>query len=126
MMDYDCCSSPLLGGVRGGYSSRPTTLNGQTTCECSVVPILTRPDRKSTRLNSSHLVISYAVFCLKHIAPNDALFTAKPPGNRSRSKIASPHWNFIMNFRLPVCVRDQFFAIPCIIVCFRARPVCLA
>src|SRR2546426_2543263 len=26
---------------------------------------LARPDRKSTRLNSSHLVISYAVFCLK-------------------------------------------------------------
>src|SRR5256885_4501632 len=24
-----------------------------------------KPDRKSTRLNSSHLVISYAVFCLK-------------------------------------------------------------
>src|SRR2546426_2930726 len=27
--------------------------------------ILANPDRKSTRLNSSHLVISYAVFCLK-------------------------------------------------------------
>src|SRR5688500_19170024 len=26
---------------------------------------LRREDRKSTRLNSSHLVISYAVFCLK-------------------------------------------------------------
>src|ERR1022692_5281452 len=26
---------------------------------------LVRRDRKSTRLNSSHLVISYAVFCLK-------------------------------------------------------------
>src|SRR2546426_8214960 len=26
---------------------------------------LPRTDRKSTRLNSSHLVISYAVFCLK-------------------------------------------------------------
>src|SRR5256885_8803501 len=26
---------------------------------------VTGPDRKSTRLNSSHLVISYAVFCLK-------------------------------------------------------------
>src|SRR5690606_41920508 len=25
----------------------------------------TRPDRKSTRLNSSHVKISYAVFCLK-------------------------------------------------------------
>src|SRR2546426_4545092 len=28
-------------------------------------PRAARPDRKSTRLNSSHLVISYAVFCLK-------------------------------------------------------------
>src|SRR5256885_8930370 len=28
-------------------------------------PKLTAGDRKSTRLNSSHLVISYAVFCLK-------------------------------------------------------------
>src|SRR3989454_4641389 len=28
-------------------------------------PRSTRRDRKSTRLNSSHLVISYAVFCLK-------------------------------------------------------------
>src|SRR5256885_8621068 len=30
-----------------------------------VVSRCRRPDRKSTRLNSSHLVISYAVFCLK-------------------------------------------------------------
>src|SRR5207244_10724496 len=28
-------------------------------------PALTRTDRKSTRLNSSHQIISYAVFCLK-------------------------------------------------------------
>src|SRR5256885_13095465 len=28
-------------------------------------PAWRRSDRKSTRLNSSHLVISYAVFCLK-------------------------------------------------------------
>src|SRR2546426_5402468 len=28
-------------------------------------PALSMIDRKSTRLNSSHLVISYAVFCLK-------------------------------------------------------------
>src|SRR5258708_21726505 len=27
--------------------------------------IIYRPDRKSTRLNSSHQIISYAVFCLK-------------------------------------------------------------
>src|SRR5256885_8761422 len=30
------------------------------------------PDRKSTRLNSSHLVISYAVFCLKKKNKEDA------------------------------------------------------
>ena len=31
----------------------------------SVVKLTTEPDRKSTRLNSSHQIISYAVFCLK-------------------------------------------------------------
>src|SRR2546426_11611101 len=31
------------------------------------------PDRKSTRLNSSHLVISYAVFCLKKKKNNNIL-----------------------------------------------------
>src|SRR5256885_4879793 len=30
-------------------------------------------DRKSTRLNSSHLVISYAVFCLKKKKPSHCL-----------------------------------------------------
>src|SRR5256885_5945786 len=35
-------------------------------------PGLTEPaDRKSTRLNSSHLVISYAVFCLKKKKKNN-------------------------------------------------------
>src|SRR5690625_5427446 len=29
--------------------------------------LFTRVDRKSTRLNSSHVAISYAVVCLKHI-----------------------------------------------------------
>src|SRR5256885_9026856 len=48
-----------------------------TITEIEVIPVAGRdgmlmnlsgaqaPDRKSTRLNSSHLVISYAVFCLK-------------------------------------------------------------
>src|SRR5256885_6932253 len=36
-------------------------------------------DRKSTRLNSSHLVISYAVFCLKkkNAAETDGVLTAR-------------------------------------------------
>src|SRR5256885_16429474 len=33
-------------------------------------PEIAREDRKSTRLNSSHLVISYAVFCLKKKSKN--------------------------------------------------------
>src|SRR5256885_10756347 len=32
---------------------------------------MTSRDRKSTRLNSSHLVISYAVFCLKNKSSPD-------------------------------------------------------
>src|SRR5947207_12390306 len=32
---------------------------------------MTEPDRKSTRLNSSHTVISYAVFCLKKKTQRD-------------------------------------------------------
>src|SRR3989442_4060614 len=32
---------------------------------CFVYDLKTDPDRKSTRLNSSHVRISYAVFCLK-------------------------------------------------------------
>src|SRR5438132_9921964 len=46
-------------------------------------------DRKSTRLNSSHTVISYAVFCLKkkkkkHIKPAEKLlsYAALQPSNR--------------------------------------------
>src|SRR2546426_6081556 len=53
------CSPPIQGSRtggtrhvrRGGLPDRP---RGPA-----------RGDRKSTRLNSSHLVISYAVFCLK-------------------------------------------------------------
>src|SRR5438552_13740384 len=42
-------------------------------------------DRKSTRLNSSHQIISYAVFCLKKkkIARNPANDHAVPPLHRA-------------------------------------------
>src|ERR1039457_1827080 len=40
------------------------------------VPSPTRADRKSTRLNSSHLVISYAVFCLTKTLLNQPFLLA--------------------------------------------------
>src|SRR5205814_7327617 len=40
------------------------TINLLSTC-ASAAPAAAPTDRKSTRLNSSHLGISYAVFCLK-------------------------------------------------------------
>src|SRR3989449_6797981 len=48
------------GGAVTWAAPRPSTLHGRTTLR-----LLRLGDRKSTRLNSSHGYISYAVFCLK-------------------------------------------------------------
>src|SRR5260221_10037774 len=45
------------------------------------------PDRKSTRLNSSHTVISYAVFCLKKKKRTNLLTTCIIPIGLSLWKI---------------------------------------
>src|SRR5256884_4766152 len=49
-------------------------------------------DRKSTRLNSSHGYISYAVFCLKKKKTNTQLASASTPSNifPQRSVLQSP------------------------------------
>src|ERR1039458_10672419 len=44
---------------------RSTRAPGRCTAPCGRWRFARTPDRKSTRLNSSHLGISYAVFCLK-------------------------------------------------------------
>src|SRR3989442_9120559 len=41
-------------------------------------PEPTLPDRKSTRLNSSHVRISYAVFCLKKKKKENAQYLTSP------------------------------------------------
>src|SRR5690242_21165522 len=40
-------------------------------------------DRKSTRLNSSHMSISYAVFCLKKKKQEPSHLTARPRAHRA-------------------------------------------
>src|SRR3712207_7441614 len=52
------------GRRRRTRSERGTRREACCTPQAAATPIVTR-DRKSTRLNSSHANISYAVFCLK-------------------------------------------------------------
>src|SRR5207253_54785 len=73
-------------------------------CFVRILPL----DRKSTRLNSSHVAISYAVFCLNHPVPtwiftlslHDALpildererYFLKKPGAETDMNVATPAW----------------------------------
>src|SRR5256885_5200659 len=47
------------------FQERLAALEGAQACVATASGMSAILDRKSTRLNSSHLVISYAVFCLK-------------------------------------------------------------
>src|ERR1035438_1616092 len=73
-------------------------------------------DRKSTRLNSSHLGTSYAVFCLKKTGTNSAVIRRGHAVDYDRSKEkpavvgaqnSDPHWRLA-----PVVVRKFFSSIP--------------
>src|SRR5256885_3507073 len=47
-------------------------------------------DRKSTRLNSSHLVTSYAVFCLKKKKQTRRHLSRRPPSRRTYESARCP------------------------------------
>src|SRR5690625_6458587 len=54
----------------GGIMIPLNTIGGTFQTICNLLPFV--QDRKSTRLNSSHVAISYAVFCLKKKKINNA------------------------------------------------------
>src|SRR2546430_3107981 len=54
----------FLGTIASGLLAAPLAAEGQQVHRIGVL-LFSTPDRKSTRLNSSHSQISYAVFCLK-------------------------------------------------------------
>src|SRR5256885_2399845 len=56
-------------------------------------------DRKSTRLNSSHLVISYAVFCLKK--KNDLQLMAARPTSPTRELLSDSCCVAVLPRRVP-------------------------
>src|SRR5438552_18459555 len=57
--------SPAGGGSRRGGKARRLVRSRRRQRAVTSGATLRQPDRKSTRLNSSHQIISYAVFCLK-------------------------------------------------------------
>src|SRR5258708_22147849 len=54
--------TPPIRALSGRHATRPALLEREST---QAWRVHSRRDRKSTRLNSSHQIISYAVFCLK-------------------------------------------------------------
>src|SRR5256885_2437719 len=65
-MRYDMVLALLIGGAAAApIAAWVTSRVPQRAATAAVGLIVFVLDRKSTRLNSSHLVISYAVFCLK-------------------------------------------------------------
>src|SRR5256885_4921511 len=71
---------PWTRDGRDGFSTS-TTFRSRRFQRATFAPA-TSPaeDRKSTRLNSSHLVISYAVFCLKKKIPHFYTRSYTSPG----------------------------------------------
>src|SRR5256885_17027694 len=58
----DLRNSTIVSPIEGLVLSRDVNVGDAVS---SILVLGSQADRKSTRLNSSHLVISYAVFCLK-------------------------------------------------------------
>src|SRR5690606_39466917 len=58
-------SKTLPGTLIATVPNRIASVIGPVCAKCDSVFAFFRQDRKSTRLNSSHVKISYAVFCLK-------------------------------------------------------------
>src|SRR5256885_5569103 len=67
--------------------STPYGTDGQT-----VKDQIDRQDRKSTRLNSSHLVISYAVFCLKKKKDSTSCTSLSSATGHCTIRSASSRW----------------------------------
>src|SRR5690242_21576070 len=66
----DLCESPQqreadLRALQGRQARRRDSHHLQAQSQAQAASGLSTQDRKSTRLNSSHMSISYAVFCLK-------------------------------------------------------------
>src|SRR5687768_18013280 len=75
--DGPCAADPAgVEAARGSAAAEPADRDAGDSGRCAraTVGAQRRRDRKSTRLNSSHGYISYAVFCLKKKKYNQTLY----------------------------------------------------
>src|SRR5262245_9097982 len=85
--------TPMMQGVAGGAAARPFVTHHNALdvdLHLRIAPELYLKDRKSTRLNSSHLGISYAVFCLKKKNDEKEIPPATDSSDGHLSKPANP------------------------------------
>src|SRR5436189_4867363 len=91
-------AAELSAGLRFPIARRAMFTAFLTRCRSSLAPRSTKTDRKSTRLNSSHRCISYAVFCLKKkkthtivmMVSRDAEEIAREPRGRDEAEHIVP------------------------------------
>src|SRR5256885_2838133 len=73
-------------------------------------------DRKSTRLNSSHLVISYAVFCLKKKKKHHIHFTTKNPRGMVCLQIIRVPFSHTIIVMIPAHATSDIFSVVCVLI----------
>src|SRR5438445_2198590 len=78
-------TSDAMPAAGDEHGARLAHDRGQVAGERAHVAPDARPDRKSTRLNSSHANISYAVFCLKKKTTTEGRRTSTRQRNRAHS-----------------------------------------
>src|SRR2546426_8449739 len=80
----DACARALVNALNKAHFAERLESDSSRSAKWALLRALT--DRKSTRLNSSHLVISYAVFCLKK-KKNSARTGVSPGQNQNVSTV---------------------------------------
>src|SRR5215475_3806903 len=90
MMSKPSCESIRAGSEANSLSASLSEMNTVPDSGSLAPPpiwLLAKADRKSTRLNSSHVKISYAVFCLKKKKKNNNhSFTQKKKKKKKNTK----------------------------------------
>src|SRR5207249_8421208 len=105
MLAFVGSTARSLGPLKSSPPSKLpiVTLLAATIC---AVDTVNKVDRKSTRLNSSHVSSSYAVFCLKKKTIDRKAFCAVNPPPRTHSCWISAqiHWLTLLARHLPQSV----------------------